>query len=150
MPIRQYKPTSAGRRFQSVLDFSELTQKEPERRLLTPRQRSGGRNALGRMTSRHRGGGHKRRFRIVDLRRDKDQVPGRVAAIEYDPNRSARLALLQYADGEKRYVLAPVGVRVGDVVTAGEGADIKSGNAMPLRNPVAVGSWCAAPAPLHS
>src|SRR5262245_36448834 len=114
MPTRQYKPTSAGRRFQSVLDFSELTDKEPERQLLAPRQRTGGRNALGRLTSRHRGGGHKRRYRLVDFRRDKEQVPAKVAAIEYDPNRSARLALLNYADGEKRYVLNPVGLRVGD------------------------------------
>jgi large subunit ribosomal protein L2 len=133
MPLDQYKPTSAGRRFQSVLDFSELTDKEPERRLLAPLRRTGGRNALGRMTSRHRGGGHKRRYRIIDFRRDKDQVSASVAALEYDPNRSARLALLQYADGEKRYILAPVGVRIGDKVTAGDGADIKPGNAMPLR-----------------
>ncbi len=133
MPTRQYKPTSAGRRFQSVVDFSELTKKEPERSLLSPRQRTGGRNALGRMTSRHRGGGHRRRYRIIDFRRDKEQVPAKVAAIEYDPNRSARLALLSYADGEKRYALAPLGVRVGDVLAAGDGADIKPGNAMPLR-----------------
>jgi len=133
MPTRQYKPTSAGRRFQSVLDFSEITKTEPERRLLAPKQRTGGRNALGRMTSRHRGGGHKKRYRVIDFRRNKDQVPAKVAAIEYDPNRSARLALLNYADGEKRYVLAPVGVRVGDGIAAGEGADIKPGNAMLLR-----------------
>jgi len=133
MPTRQYKPTSAGRRFQSVLDFSEITKKEPERRLLAPKQRTGGRNALGRMTSRHRGGGHKKRYRVIDFRRNKDQVPAKVAAIEYDPNRSARLALLNYADGEKRYVLAPAGVRVGDGIAGGEGADIKPGNAMQLR-----------------
>jgi large subunit ribosomal protein L2 len=133
MAIRQYKPTSAGRRFQSVLDFAEITKKEPERRLLTPKQRTGGRNALGRITSRHRGGGHKRRYRIVDFRRDKDLVPARVAAVEYDPNRSARLALLNYVDGEKRYILAPVGLGIGDSVAAGAGADIKPGNAMPLR-----------------
>lgn len=133
MPTRQYKPTSAGRRFQTVLDFSEITPKAPERRLLAPKQRTGGRNALGRMTSRHRGGGHKQRYRIIDFRRDKDQVPGKVAAIEYDPNRSARLALLNYADGEKRYILAPVGLRPGDSVAAGDGADIKPGNAMVLR-----------------
>lgn len=133
MATRQYKPTSAGRRFQSVLDFFELTDKEPERRLLAPKQRSGGRNALGRMTSRHRGGGHKKRFRLIDFRRNKDVIPAKVAAIEYDPNRSARLALLHYVDGEKRYILAPVGLRVGDTVTAGEGADIKPGNAMELR-----------------
>jgi large subunit ribosomal protein L2 len=133
MATRQYKPTSAGRRFQSVLDFSEVTDKAPERRLLAPQKRSGGRNALGRMTSRHRGGGHKRRYRVIDFRRNKDIVPARVAAIEYDPNRSARLALLKYADGEKRYILAPVSLRVGDAVAAGEGADIKPGNAMELR-----------------
>jgi large subunit ribosomal protein L2 len=133
MAIRQYNPTSAGRRFQSVLDFAEITKKEPERRLLAPKQRTGGRNALGRITSRHRGGGHKRRYRIVDFRRDKDLVPAKVAAVEYDPNRSARLALLNYVDGEKRYILAPVGLRVGDSVAAGAGADIKPGNAMPLR-----------------
>jgi large subunit ribosomal protein L2 len=133
MAIRQYRPTSAGRRFQSVNEFGELTKKEPERQLLAPRKRSGGRNALGRMTSRHRGGGHKRRYRIVDFRRDKDGIMARVAAIEYDPNRTARLALVNYADGEKRYMLAPVGLSVDDSVTAGEGVDIKAGNSMPLR-----------------
>jgi large subunit ribosomal protein L2 len=133
MAMRQYKSTSPGRRFQSVLDFGEITKKEPERRLLAPKQRTGGRNAAGRMTSRHRGGGHKRRYRIIDFRRDKDIVTARVAAIEYDPNRSARLALLNYADGEKRYILAPVGLSIGDSVAAGGGADIKPGNAMPLR-----------------
>ncbi|MCK6556977.1 50S ribosomal protein L2 [Candidatus Binatia bacterium] len=133
MPVRQYRPTSPGRRFQTVADFSELADKEPERRLLAPKKRRGGRNALGRMTMRHRGGGHKRRYRVVDFQRRKDQIPARVAALEYDPNRSARLALLAYADGEKRYVLAPVGLKVEDRVTAGEGADIKPGNAMPLQ-----------------
>jgi large subunit ribosomal protein L2 len=133
MATRQYKPTSPGRRFRSVLIFSDLTDKEPERQLLAPKPRTGGRNALGRMTSRHRGGGHKQRYRIIDFRRDKDVVPAKVAAIEYDPNRSARLALLNYVDGEKRYILAPVGLRPGDSVTAGEGADIKPGNAMVLR-----------------
>ena len=132
MPTRQYKPTSPGRRGQSVADFSELTTKNPERRLIAPRHSTGGRNSLGRMTVRHRGGGHKRRFRLIDFKRNKDGVPARVAAIEYDPNRSARLALLHYADGEKRYILAPVGLRVGDSVVAGPGADIKPGNAMPL------------------
>ncbi|MBI3783041.1 MAG: 50S ribosomal protein L2 [Deltaproteobacteria bacterium] len=133
MATRQYRPTSAGRRFQTVLDFSELTKKEPERHLLAPKKRSGGRNALGRLTSRHRGGGHKRRYRIVDFRRGKDLVPATVAALEYDPNRSARLALVTYVDGEKRYILAPVGLRVGDGVVTGEGADIKPGNALPLK-----------------
>jgi large subunit ribosomal protein L2 len=133
MAVRQYKPTSSGRRFQSVVDFSDLSAKQPERQLLAPRRRSGGRNALGRMTSRHIGGGHKRRYRLVDFRREKDQVPAKVAAIEYDPNRSANLALLHYLDGEKRYILAPAGLRVGDKVVSGEGADIKPGNAMALR-----------------
>jgi len=133
MPTHQYRPTSAGRRFQSVLDFSELTEKKPERQLLEPLRRSGGRNALGRMTNRHRGGGHKRRYRVVDFHRAKEQVEASVAALEYDPNRSARLALLNYVDGEKRYILAPVGLRVGDKIATGEGADIKPGNAMRLR-----------------
>ncbi|MBI4515054.1 MAG: 50S ribosomal protein L2 [Deltaproteobacteria bacterium] len=133
MATREYNPTSAGRRFQSAADFSEITKSTPERSLLEPRKRSGGRNALGRMTSRHRGGGHKQRYRVVDFRRNKDQVVARVAAIEYDPNRSARLALLHYSDGEKRYILAPVGLRVGDSVVAGDGADIKPGNALPLK-----------------
>jgi large subunit ribosomal protein L2 len=132
MPIRQYKPTSAGRRGQSVADFSDLSAKKPERSLLAPRHGSGGRNTLGRMTVRHRGGGHKRRYRVIDFKRIKDGVPARVAAIEYDPNRSARLALLHYADGEKRYILAPAGLQVGDTVVAGAGADIKPGNALPL------------------
>ena len=132
MPIRQYKPTSAGRRGMSVTDFTEVTKTEPERSLLEPQRRSGGRNALGRMTVRHRGGGHKRRYRVIDFTRNKDGIPARVAAIEYDPNRSARLALLHYADGEKRYILAPVDLRVGATVMAGPGADIKPGNALPL------------------
>ena len=133
MAIRQYKPTSAGRRGMSVADFTEITKVEPERSLLEPRKRSGGRNALGRMTVRHRGGGHKRRYRVIDFTRNtKDGIAARVAAIEYDPNRSARLALLNYVDGEKRYILAPVGLRVGAMVMAGPGADIKPGNALPL------------------
>ncbi|HVN87240.1 MAG TPA: 50S ribosomal protein L2 [Candidatus Binatia bacterium] len=133
MALRQYRPTSAGRRFQTAADFSDVTKSEPERSLIEPRLRSGGRNSLGRLTSRHRGGGHKRRYRVIDFRRDKDLVPATVAAIEYDPNRSARLALLNYRDGEKRYILAPLGLRVGDSVVAGDGADIKPGNAMTLR-----------------
>jgi large subunit ribosomal protein L2 len=133
MAIRQYKPTSAGRRAQSVSDFSELTKdKKPEKHLVEVRKRSGGRNANGRMTARHRGGGHKRRYRIVDFKRDKEGVVASVAAIEYDPNRSARLALLHYKDGDKRYILAPVGLRVGDKVEAGPGADIRPGNSLPL------------------
>jgi large subunit ribosomal protein L2 len=132
MPTRQYKPTSAGRRGMSVADFTDITKTTPERSLLEPRKRTGGRNALGRMTTRHRGGGHKRRYRVIDFVRNKDGVPAKVAAIEYDPNRSARLALLHYADGEKRYILAPVGLAVGATVVAGPGADIKPGNALPL------------------
>lgn len=134
MAVRQYKPSSAGRRFQSVLDFSELTKKKPERRLLAPKKRTGGRNALGRMTSRHRGGGHKQRYRLIDFRRIKDIVPAKVAAVEYDPNRSAHLALLSYLDGEKTYILAPVGIKVGDPIVSGEGADIKPGNTLVLKN----------------
>jgi large subunit ribosomal protein L2 len=134
MPIRQYKPTSPGRRFQTVLDFSELTPKEPERSLLEPKKSSGGRNALGRMTVRHRGGGHKRLYRVIDFRRDKTNVPGKVAAIEYDPNRSARIALVHYADGEKRYMLAPLGLTVGQEVMAGPNADVRVGNCLPLQN----------------
>jgi large subunit ribosomal protein L2 len=133
MPLRARKPTSAGRRFQTVADFAEITRDKPERSLLAPKPRSGGRNSYGRKTARHRGGGHKRQYRIVDFRRDKDGVPAKVAAIEYDPNRNARLALLHFADGEKRYVLAPAGVRVGDVLQNGQGSEIRPGNAMPLR-----------------
>jgi large subunit ribosomal protein L2 len=129
---RQYNPTSPGRRFQSVAEFADITKTEPERRLLAPAKRSGGRNALGRMTIRHRGGGHKQRYRIIDFQRDKDQIPALVAAIEYDPNRSARLALLYYRDGEKRYILAPLGVKVGDTVVSGDGVDIQPGNSLPL------------------
>ena len=134
MPVRQYNPTSPARRFQTVSDFAEITKSEPERSLLAPRKRSGGRNVTGRITIRHRGGGHKRRYRTVDFRRDKDGVPARVAAIEYDPNRSARLALVHYADGEKRYILAPLGLKVGDKIESGVGSDIRPGNAMPLAN----------------
>jgi len=134
MAVRQYKPTSTARRFQSVLDFSELSKKAPERSLLAPHHESGGRNNRGRVTMRYRGGGHKRRYRIIDFRREKDGVAAKVAALEYDPNRSAHLALLHYVDGEKRYILAPVGLSVGDTIMSGEGADIKPGNALPLSN----------------
>lgn len=134
MPTKRYKPTSPGRRFQTVSDFAEITKTKPEKSLLDPQKRSSGRNVHGRITSRHRGGGHKRRYRVVDFRRTKDGIPAKVAAIEYDPNRNARLALLHYHDGEKRYILAPVGVTVGAVLESGSGADIKPGNAMPLRN----------------
>ncbi len=133
MPIRKRKPTSPGRRFQSASDFSEVTRDRPERSLITPKPRTGGRNTYGRMTARHRGGGHKRRYRLVDFRRDKDGVPAKVAAIEYDPNRNARIALLHYRDGEKRYILAAAGLTVGDVLHSGPGAEIRPGNALPLR-----------------
>jgi large subunit ribosomal protein L2 len=134
MAIKKYKPTSPGRRFQTSLTFDEVTTTEPQRSLLAPLRKSGGRNNNGRMTSRRRGGGHKRRFRIIDFRRDKIDVPAKVATVEYDPNRSARICLLHYADGEKRYILCPVGLSVGDTVVSAERADIKPGNAMPLRN----------------
>jgi large subunit ribosomal protein L2 len=133
MAVRKRKPTSAGRRFQSVSDFAEITKDRPERSLVVPLPSSGGRNSYGRKTSRHRGGGHKRQYRIIDFWRTKDDIPAKVAAIEYDPNRNARIALLHYADGEKRYILAPNKVSVGDVVQSGQRADIRPGNALPLR-----------------
>jgi large subunit ribosomal protein L2 len=133
MGIRKRKPTSAGRRFQSVSDFAELTTSTPEKSLLAPLHKSGGRNVYGRKTSRHRGGGHKRQYRIIDFKRNKDGVPATVATIEYDPNRTCRIALLHYADGEKRYILAPARLNVGDVIGSGQGSDIKAGNALPLR-----------------
>ena len=133
MAVRKRKPTSPGRRFQSVSDFSEITKDRPERTLVAPLPKTGGRNAYGRITSRHRGGGHKRQYRIVDFWRDKDGVPAKVAAIEYDPNRNARIALLHYVDGEKRYILAPAKVVVGDMLQSGQGADIRPGNALPMR-----------------
>ncbi len=133
MAIRTRKPTSAGRRFQTSSDFSEITSTTPEKRLLTSNPKSGGRNTYGRKTSRHRGGGHKRQYRIIDFKRIKDGVTARVATIEYDPNRTCRIALLHYADGEKAYILAPKGLKVGDRVQSGHGSDIKPGNALPLR-----------------
>jgi len=132
MGLKKYKPTSPGRRFQSVSDFSEITCTTPEKSLLEPLNKKGGRNNNGRITTRHQGGGHKRRYRVIDFKRNKDIVPAKVATIEYDPNRSARIALLHYADGEKRYILAPKGLKVGDTVVNGAGADIKPGNALPL------------------
>ena len=134
MAIRSYKPTSPGRRFQTVSTFEEITSTTPERSLLGTVKKTGGRNNHGRVTSRHRGGGHKRRYRIVDFKRTKDGVPAKVAAIEYDPNRSARIALLQYADGEKSYILAPVGIKLGDTVMSGPRADFRPGNAMALQD----------------
>lgn len=134
MGIRKLKPTSPGRRFQTVSDFNTITKSTPEKALLAPKTRSAGRNSYGRITSRHRGGGHKRRYRIIDFRRNKDGVPAKVASIEYDPNRNSRIALLHYLDGEKRYIVAPVGIAVGDMLESGPKADIRPGNALPLRN----------------
>jgi large subunit ribosomal protein L2 len=135
MGIRKYKPTTPGRRGSSVADFVELTRSTPEKSLLAPKPKTGGRNNTGRITTRHIGGGHKQAYRIIDFRRyDKDGVPARVAHIEYDPNRTARIALLHYADGEKRYIIAPKDLHQGDQVEAGEGADIRPGNNLPLRN----------------
>jgi large subunit ribosomal protein L2 len=133
MALRKRKPTSPGRRFQSASDFAEITKSRPERTLTVPKSGTGGRNSYGRKTARHRGGGHKQQYRIIDFRRDKDGVPAKVASIEYDPNRNARIALLHYLDGEKRYILAPARVSVGDMVQSGQGSDIKPGNALPLR-----------------
>jgi large subunit ribosomal protein L2 len=134
MPIRRYKPTSPGRRFMSVSTFEEITKTTPEKSLLEPVTKKGGRNNNGRITTRHQGGGHKRRYRIIDFKRLKDGVPAKVAAIEYDPNRSANIALLHYLDGEKAYILAPAQLRVGVMVQSGPDADIKVGNALPLEN----------------
>jgi large subunit ribosomal protein L2 len=134
MGIIRYKPTSPGRRFQTVSDFEEVTRTTPHKPLLRPLKKSGGRNVYGRITLRRRGGGHKRQYRIIDFKRDKAGVPSKVASIEYDPNRSARIALLHYRDGEKRYILAPEGLQVNDELLAGPDADIRPGNALPLRN----------------
>jgi len=133
MAIKTYKPTSAGRRHQTCSTFEEITSTKPEKSLLVKLKKSGGRNSLGRVTARHIGGGHKQKYRIVDFRRDKMDIPAKVATIEYDPYRSARIALLNYVDGEKRYILAPLNLKVGDVVVASSSADIKPGNALPLR-----------------
>ena len=135
MAIRKYKPTTPGRRGSSVADFQEVTRSSPEKSLLTPNKRTGGRNNSGRITTRHVGGGHKQAYRMIDFRRyDKDGVPAKVAHIEYDPNRTARIALLHYRDGEKRYIIAPDGLKQGATVEAGDSADIKAGNNLPLRN----------------
>ena len=132
MGIKRYKPTSSARRFMSVSTFEEITCTKPERSLLEDQKHNAGRNAQGKITVRHHGGGNKRKYRIIDFKRNKDGIPAKVATIEYDPNRSANIALLNYADGEKRYILAPVGLSVGDTVLSGKGADIKAGNALPL------------------
>jgi large subunit ribosomal protein L2 len=134
MAIKKFKPTSNGRRNMSVSDFAEITTDKPEKSLLAPLSKRGGRNNQGKLTVRHQGGGHKRQYRIIDFKRDKDGIPGRVATIEYDPNRTANIALINYADGEKRYILAPKGLQVGQQIESGENADIKVGNALPLVN----------------
>lgn len=134
MAIKSYKPTSAGRRHQTCSVFDEITTEKPEKSLLVTLKKTGGRNSYGRITSRHIGGGHKQKYRIIDFTRDKRDIPAKVASIEYDPNRSARIALLNYVDGEKRYIIAPLGMAVGDIVIASSVADIKPGNALPLRS----------------
>jgi large subunit ribosomal protein L2 len=134
MPIKVYKPTSPGRRGMSASSFEEITSTDPVRSLVRPLKKQGGRNFRGKITVRHRGGGHKRRYRVIDFKRDKAGVPGRVATIEYDPNRSARIALVSYVDGEKRYIIAPLGLMVGDMVMSGPDAEIRVGNALPLAN----------------
>ena len=134
MALRKYKPTTPGRRGSSVSDFSDVTRPRPERSLTAKMTKKAGRNAQGRVTTRHRGGGHKRRYRVIDFKRNKDAIPAKVAHIEYDPNRSARIALLNYADGEKRYIIAPQGLAVGDRLMSGPSADIRAGNALPLAN----------------
>ena len=150
MGIRKYKPTTPGRRGASVADFAEITRSKPEKSLLRPLHKTGGRNNTGRITTRHKGGGHKRQYRVIDFRRwDKDGVPAKVAHIEYDPNRTARIALLHYADGEKRYIVAPKSLRQGDFVENGPNADIKPGNNLPLWNiPVGTTVYCVELRPL--
>ncbi len=134
MPLKSHKPTSPGRRFYTSSTFEEITRDSPEKSLLRPVRKSGGRNNLGRLTARHRGGGHRRQYRLIDFKRNKDGIPARVAAIEYDPNRSANIALLNYVDGEKRYILAPAGLRVGDELMSGDGVEVRAGNAAPLKD----------------
>lgn len=140
MGIKSFKPTSPGRRNMTASTFEELTASTPEKSLLAPLNRAGGRNNLGRITKRHTGGGHKRKYRIIDFKRDKKEIPARVATVEYDPNRSANIALLNYADGEKRYILAPLGIKVGDTIIASDAADIKPGNALSIRS-IPLGTW---------
>ena len=134
MAIRVYKPTSPARRFMSVLTFEEVTKTTPEKSLLESKKKNAGRNKQGKITVRHQGGGNKVKYRVIDFKRNKDGIPAKVAGIEYDPNRTAFIALLNYADGEKRYILAPIDLKTGDTVISGEGADIKPGNALPIRN----------------
>ena len=132
MPVKKFKPTSPAKRFLTVMDFSDLTDKAPEKALTEVLKKNSGRNNNGHITTRHQGGGYRRMYRLIDFKRGKDGIPAKVAAIEYDPNRSARIALLHYRDGEKRYILAPAGLKTGDVIESGEGADIKTGNALPI------------------
>ncbi len=139
MAFKKFVPTSPGRRFMTVSTFNEITKTEPEKSLLEPLKKTAGRNKAGRITIRHRGGGHKRKYRIIDFKRDKDGIPAKVTAIEYDPNRSARIALLNYADGEKRYILAPVGLKPGATISSGAGSEIRPGNCLKLKN-IPVGS----------
>ena len=140
MAVKRFNPTSPGRRFATVSTFEEITKSEPEKSLLAPLSKKAGRNSYGRITVRHQGGGHKRAYRIVDFKRNKDDVPAKVASIEYDPNRTANIALLNYADGEKRYILAPLGLRVGQVVVSGVKVEVRPGNTMPL-NSIPVGTF---------
>jgi large subunit ribosomal protein L2 len=139
MPVKKYKPTSPGRRFVTTIDFSDLSKVEPEKSLIEVRKKHSGRNFNGHITVRHKGGGTRKMYRIIDFKRSKDAIPAKVATLEYDPNRSARIALLNYRDGEKRYILAPLGLKVGDVVESGPNADIKTGNCLPIKN-IPVGS----------
>ncbi len=139
MAFKKFVPTSPGRRFMTVSTFDEITKSEPDKALLEPLKKNAGRNTAGRIMVRHRGGGHKRKYRIIDFKRDKEGIPAKVTAIEYDPNRSARIALLTYADGEKRYILAPVGLKPGVTISSGEGSEIRPGNCLKLRN-IPVGS----------
>jgi large subunit ribosomal protein L2 len=134
MPVKRYRPTSAGQRFVTTIDFKDLTKKKPEKSLVEVKKKHSGRNNNGHITVRHKGGGTRRQYRIVDFKRQKDAIPAKVAAIEYDPNRSARIALLNYKDGEKRYILAPVGLEIGQIVESGDAADIKTGNCLPIKN----------------
>ena len=163
MAIKKYKPTTPGRRGMTVTDYSVLSKVEPERSLLEPMKKSAGRNNLGRITVRHHGGGNRTKYRVIDFKRDKVDMPAVVKTLEYDPNRSAHIALVQYEDGEKRYIIAPEGLKVGDTVMSGAGADIKPGNCLPFANipvgtiihnielyPARARSWCAAPATWRS
>jgi large subunit ribosomal protein L2 len=134
MPVKKYKPTSPGRRFVTTMDFSDLSKVEPEKSLIEVRKKHSGRNFNGHITVRHKGGGTRKMYRIIDFKRTKDAIPAKVATVEYDPNRSARIALLNYRDGEKRYILAPLGLKIGDVVESGPNADIKTGNCLPIKN----------------